>query len=101
MEFAHGSGSLGGSTQARPGAREVVEMGKSARIEKGKGQPSLYVSPNDLVARWRCGRSSVDRIARREGFRRFCPGTGRNGLIRYFLEDVLAFEQANTVAMQA
>ena len=59
---------------------------------KPRPEPSEFLSPNELAARWRCSRSSVDRIARRAGLTRVCLGTGRNGLVRYLREEVQAFE---------
>ena len=56
-----------------------------------------YVSPKDLVERWRCSRASVHRIARDFGSTRLCLGNGRNGMVRYPLEEVEAFEARNTV----
>jgi hypothetical protein len=51
-----------------------------------------YLSPKELQERWRCARSSVDRIARRAGLTRFCLGEGRNGIVRYSRKEVEAFE---------
>ena len=53
---------------------------------------SLYLSPKELQERWRCSRSSVDRIARRAGLTRLCLGEGRNGIVRYSRKEVEAFE---------
>jgi hypothetical protein len=53
---------------------------------------SLYLSPKELQERWRCSRSSVDRIARRAGLTRLCLGEGRNGIVRYKRKEVEAFE---------
>lgn len=53
---------------------------------------SPYFSPRELAERWRCSRSSVDRIARRAGLTRLCLGEGRNGAVRYVRDEVLAFE---------
>ncbi len=55
--------------------------------------PSPYVSPRELMHRWKCGRSSVDRIARRAGLRRLCLGTGVRGMVRYLREEVERYEQ--------
>lgn len=60
-------------------------------------QPSPYLSPKELAHRWRCARSSVDRIARRTGLTRICLGTGRNGLVRYLREEVEALENERRV----
>ena len=52
----------------------------------------LYLSPKELQERWRCSRTSVDRIARRAGLTRLCLGEGRNGIVRYSRKEVEAFE---------
>lgn len=53
---------------------------------------SPYFSPKELAARWRCGRSSVDRIARRAGLKRLLLGVGKNGIVRYLRKEVEAYE---------
>ena len=53
---------------------------------------SPFWSPKELAKRWRCARSSVDRIARRAGLTRLCLGVGRNGTVRYIREEVIAYE---------
>ncbi len=53
---------------------------------------SPYISPNELAQRWACSRSSVDRIARRNGLTRLCLGEGKNGTIRYLRKEVIAHE---------
>jgi len=58
---------------------------------------SLYISPRELAARWRCSRSSVDRIARRAGFKRCCLGEGENGMVRYLRKEVEAFESSRSI----
>lgn len=55
-------------------------------------ESSPYLSPKELAARWRCARSSVDRIARRAGLTRLCLGTGRTGMVRFIRKEVEAFE---------
>ena len=55
---------------------------------------SPYLSPKELAERWRCSRSSVDRIARRVGLSRLCLGEGANGIVRFIREEVLAYEAA-------
>lgn len=52
-----------------------------------------YISPKELAERWQCSRSSVDRIARRAKMKRLCIGTGKNGSVRYFRKEVLAYEE--------
>ncbi len=56
-------------------------------------QQAVYISPNELADRWRVARATVDRIARRESFKRLCLGEGKNSAIRYLLEDVKDFEE--------
>ncbi len=55
-------------------------------------KPSPYLSPKELAERWRCARSSVDRIARRARLSRFCLGEGRNGMVRFSRVEVEAYE---------
>ena len=57
----------------------------------------MYISPKELAARWRCSRSSVDRIARRIGLTRLCLGIGKNGLVRFVLKEVEAFEASRAL----
>ena len=54
---------------------------------------SPYLSPKELQERWRCSRSSVDRIARRARLTRLCLGEGRNGIVRYSRKEVEALEE--------
>lgn len=60
-------------------------------------EPSPYLSPKELAARWRCSRSSVDRIAQRAGLSRLFLGEGRNGIVRYIREEVEAYEATRRV----
>jgi len=71
-------------------------------FERGGGNqkeeaPSPYLSPKDLAERWRCARSSVDRIARRAGLKRLCIGEGKNGMVRYLRKEVEAYEASRLV----
>ena len=61
---------------------------------------SPWISPRELVARWQCSRSSVDRIARRAGLTRLCLGEGRNGMVRYVRKEVEAYENERRVQLQ-
>ena len=65
---------------------------------KSKAQPSTstfeeidLISPKELSQRWRCSRSSVDRIARRGAFTRFVLGEGRRRLelTEFFLRQLV------------
>lgn len=73
---------------------------KAAVVSKTNGKPhefaeddaSPFITPGELARRWRCSRSSVDRIARRAGLRRLLLGEGKNGLVRYLTKEVMALE---------
>ena len=58
---------------------------------------STFLSPKELAVRWRCGRSSVDRIARLAGMTRLYLGQGKNGMVRYILKEVEAYEQSRMI----
>jgi len=58
---------------------------------------SPYLSPKELAQRWRCSRSSVDRIAHRASLSRLCLGEGRNGIVRYIRKEVEAYEATRQV----
>jgi len=60
-------------------------------------QRSPFISPKELAERWRCARSSVGRIARREGLTRVCLGHGERGMVRSIREEVEALEQSRSV----
>lgn len=72
-------------------------MTRSTPARAAASEPSPYLSPNELAARWRCARSSVDRIARRAGLTRLCLGTGRTGMVRFIRKEVEAFENTRRV----
>ena len=61
--------------------------------QKEQSIESPYLSPKDLSQRWRCSRSSVDRIARRGGLTRLNLG-GRSGIVRYLRSEVVALEES-------
>ncbi len=63
------------------------------------GDRLKHVSPKQLMKRWDCSRSSVDRIARRGGFTRVCLGDGKNGMVRYLRKEVEAYEASRQVVM--
>lgn len=84
-----------GKTSTSSGASRWV----APRIETGAMMSpskslndSPYFAPKELAARWRCSRSSVDRIAQRAGLTRLCLGEGRNGIVRYVRAEVEAYE---------
>ena len=56
-----------------------------------------FFSPRELAERWRCSRSSVDRIAKKAGLHRVCLGSGRRGMIRYVTKEVEDYEKSRWV----
>lgn len=54
--------------------------------------PSPYMSPRELAERWRCSRTTAQRIADRAGLSKYFLGEGRNGMVRYAVSEVKAFE---------
>jgi predicted DNA-binding transcriptional regulator AlpA len=60
---------------------------------ENSGAKPTFISAKELADRWQCARSSVDRIARREKFRRICLGDGKNGMVRFLRKEVEAYEQ--------
>jgi len=62
--------------------------------QKEQSIESPYVSPKELSHRWRCSRSSVDRIARRGGLTRLNLGEGHSGIVRYLRGEVTALEES-------
>ena len=64
-----------------------------------QAEPSPYFSPTELAERWKCSRTSVDRIARRQSFTAVLLGEGKNGMVRYSGEEVLAFEESRKIRL--
>ena len=60
-------------------------------------EPSPYISPKELAARWCCDRSSVAQNARRAGLTRLYLGTGRAGMVRFIRKEIEAFEISRRV----
>ena len=56
-----------------------------------------YIAPKELMRRWCCSRSSVDRVAERAGLTRVYLGKGVNGMVRFIREEVEAFERSRRV----
>lgn len=55
-----------------------------------------FISPRELALRWCVARSSVARIAKRARLTTYYLGEGRNGSVRFRLDEVERFE--STVA---
>jgi hypothetical protein len=63
--------------------------------------PPRYISPSQLSRRWCVSRSTADRIARNNNFTRFVPGRGKNGTVRYLMEEVIHYEESRLIASDA
>lgn len=81
------------SPRAHNRGRTMAGTDRSKMNDSAERSFSPYISPRELARRWRCGRSTVDRIAERERLTRLCLGQGRNGVIRYRLAEVEALEE--------
>ena len=69
---------------------EVIAL----RYEKLGRHSATYLSPKDLAGRWRCSRTTAQRIAERAGLTRLYLGTGKNGIVRYIRLEVEAYEES-------
>ena len=61
-------------------------------MKASRPDTSPYLSPKELAERWRCARSSVDRVARKAGLTKLCLGNGKNGMVRYLKKEVEDYE---------
>jgi hypothetical protein len=69
-----------------------------SRFHEMQENVGAYISPRELAIRWRCSRSTVDRIAERVCLTRLCLGDGPNGIIRYLLKEVEGYEQSRMLS---
>jgi hypothetical protein len=80
----------------------LITMPKRAAEKKSKMPQKehglIYLSPQDLATRWRCSRSTVNRITEREGLTRLCLGEGRNGIIRYLRSEIEELEESRLLS---
>ena len=58
---------------------------------------SPYLSPRDLAERWRCSRTSVQRITEQAGIGKLVLGNGKNATVRYLRADVERYEQTRSI----
>ena len=57
-----------------------------------------FLSTRQLAERWGCSAATAQRIARNAGVAKYCLGEGRNGMVRYLLSEVEAYEDERRVA---
>ncbi len=76
------------------GLKTILKTSAASQNHEAASNGVVYISPRELVVRWRCSRSTVDRIAVRARLTRLCLGDGRNGIIRYLIKEVEQYEQS-------
>jgi hypothetical protein len=79
--------------------RKEPRQGPSAA--EGSARPTartVFLSPRDLALRWSCSRTTAQRVAARARFAKYFLGEGRNGMVRYLLSEVEAYEEKRRVA---
>ena len=57
-----------------------------------------FLSPRQMAERWDCSATTAQRIAMNAGMAKYCLGEGKNGMVRYLLSEVEAYEQERRVA---
>lgn len=60
-----------------------------------------YISPRQLAERWNCSRTSAQRIADRVGISKYLLGEGRNGIVRYSLDEIEGYEASRRFSVNA
>ncbi len=85
-------------TKKRVARRSKSGSPASSRTHETPDNTGGYISPRELAIRWRCSRSTVDRIAERVCLTRLCLGDGPNGIIRYLLKEVEGYEQSRMLS---
>ncbi len=58
-----------------------------------------FLSPRQLAERWDCSTSTAQRLAKHAGIAKYCLGEGRNGMVRYLLSEVEAYEERRRVTI--
>ena len=76
-----------GNLKGEQGSREAAGAGDKR-----------FLSPRQLAERWGCSVATAQRIARNAGVAKYCLGEGKNGMVRYQLSEVEAYEEERRVA---
>lgn len=71
-------------------------MGNKTKEKMHQGKSPEFISPMALAVRWNVGRSSVDRIADKQGLSRTYLSGGRNGIVRFRISEVEDLERKLT-----
>lgn len=73
-------------------------MGKNTKVVgMEQHSDSQFISPKELMLRWDCARSTVDKITKRQGMSRMYLGEGTNGMVRLIRAEVEDFETKQTI----
>ena len=70
---------------------------RQARANVAAADGTRFLSPRQLAERWSCTTTTAQRIARNAGMAKYCLGEGRNGMVRYLLSEVEAYEAERRV----
>ena len=60
-------------------------------------EEQVYISARQLAIRWDCSRNSAHRTAERAGITKVFLGKGRNGMVRYALDEVVRYETSRAI----
>ena len=71
-----------------------ITMNKPSESTIDSARQKRYLSARELAIRWSCSRTSAQRIADGHGLRRFYLGEGRNGMVRYALDEIVQYEES-------
>jgi len=83
-------------------SNSTISQSRAKRVTDSTELPSSpYFSPKELASRWRCSRSSIDRIARRARLTRVFLGEGKNGIVRYLAKEVMDYEASRQSMTQS
>lgn len=64
---------------------------------ENRGFNVTFLSPRQLALRWDCSPTSAQRIAKKAGIARYCLGDGKNGMVRYRLTEIQAYEEQRRI----
>lgn len=74
--------------------REKIKKSSNNTVNRDS---SPYFSPRDLAERWRCSRTTVQRIVTQARIGKVILGNGKHGSVRYVRADVEAYERARSL----
>jgi len=74
-------------------------MNSSKNTDDNNALYKKYISPRQLAVRWDCSSTTARRIADRAGMSKYFLGEGRNGMVRYSINEVEAYETQRCTAV--